>query len=598
MVARFHQFTAARFHHFKAFKEFEFKIGQFNILVGPNNAGKSTILTAFRILAAAMRIATSRRATIIKGPSGKVLGHALDLRATSVAEENIFFDYNDDEAAWVRFKLSNGNHLILYFPEIGSSYLIPETASGRTVDGPKIFKEEFACPIGFVPILGPVEHREPLYLKEAATRALYSYQAARNFRNIWYHIPDRFAEFRAALQRTWPGMDVEPPKVDTSHSKPLLHMFCPEGRMPREIFWAGFGFQVWCQMLTHLIQSNEKSLFLIDEPDIYLHSDLQRQLLSLLRNLGPDIVIATHSTEIIADAEPDDIVIVNKKNQATKRIKHPAQLAGVFTALGSNLNPILTQLAKTKRVVFVEGSDFQIFSRFASKRGLNRVASRSEFSVVTSEGFNPERVRNLREGMSVTLGTKVRTAVIFDRDFRSDSEISKIKDDCEAFCDLVRIHNCKELENFLLVPSAIDRAAERKLNERAKRTGKKQKFESCALDIINAYANEQKSYIMGQRAARLRNFERTTNPGKDEAATTQRAYEEFEVAWGDLGRRCRMLPGKDAFSAVNKALQDRYGISLTPSAVIDAMTAAEIPQEMGGLLDDLECFGRLTTPES
>ena len=28
--------------------------------------------------------------------------------------------------------------------------------------------------------------------------------------------------------------------------------------------------------------------------------------------------------------------------------------------LGSNLNPILTQLAKTKRVLFVEGKDFQI----------------------------------------------------------------------------------------------------------------------------------------------------------------------------------------------------------------------------------------------
>ncbi len=90
-------------------------------------------------------------------------------------------------------------------------------------------------------------------------------------------------------------------------------MFCPESRIPREIFWAGFGFQVWCQMLTHLIQSGNSSVFLIDEPDIYLHSDLQRQLLGLLRNLGPDILIATHSAEIIAEAEPDDIVLINKQ---------------------------------------------------------------------------------------------------------------------------------------------------------------------------------------------------------------------------------------------------------------------------------------------
>jgi hypothetical protein len=138
-----------------------------------------------------------------------------------------------------------------------------------------------------VPILGPVEHHEPLYQAEAARLALFNYRAARNFRNIWFHYPTDFKEFRTALQQTWPGMDILPPEIDRSHEKPLLFMFCPEQRIPRELFWAGFGFQVWCQMLTHLIQSKNVSVFLIDEPDIYLHSDLQRQLLGLLRNLGP-----------------------------------------------------------------------------------------------------------------------------------------------------------------------------------------------------------------------------------------------------------------------------------------------------------------------
>ena len=226
------QFTTVRFHRFKAFKDFEFRVRHFNILVGPNNARKSTILAAFRILAAAIRLASSRKPTMIKGPNGRVPGYALELSSASVAEENIFYDYDETDAAWVRFSLSNRNNLLLYFPEVGNSYLIPETASGKIVETPKQFKSEFRCPIGFVPILGPVEHKEPLYQKDAAQRALYSYHAARNFRNIWYHFPDRFEEFRLALQQTWPGMDVEPPKVDTSHSKPLLHMFCPEGRIP------------------------------------------------------------------------------------------------------------------------------------------------------------------------------------------------------------------------------------------------------------------------------------------------------------------------------------------------------------------------------
>ena len=107
-------------------------------------------------------------------------------------------------------------------------------------------------------------------------------------------------------------------------------MFCPEERVPREIFWSGFGFQVWCQMLTHLIQSKNKALFLIDEPDIYLHSDLQRQLLVLLRNLGPDILIAPHSTKMITEAESDDILVINKKRNGSRRINNPAELTEIF----------------------------------------------------------------------------------------------------------------------------------------------------------------------------------------------------------------------------------------------------------------------------
>lgn len=524
-----HHFVKVEFARFKAFKSFTVHIRPFNILVGPNNAGKSTILAAFRILAAGMRKASSKRAEIVQSPSGRALGYSVDLGAISVAEENIFFDYDDSEPASVRFYLSNKNQLHLDFPEQGVCNLIAVTDSGRRVDSPAAFRSQYNCPIGFVPILGPVEHNEPLYEKEAARRALFSYQAARNFRNIWHHYPEKFEEFRGALRATWPGMDVDRPKIDLSHIKPRLHMFCPEGRIPREIFWAGFGFQVWCQMLTHLIQSGDSSLFLIDEPDIYLHSDLQRQLLGILRNLGPDIVIATHSTEIITEAEPDDILLINKRQNAAKRIKHPSQLAGVFATLGSNLNPILTQLAKTRRVVFVEGMDFQIIARFAGKCAANNVASRADFAVIPSEGFNPERVKNLKEGMEFTLGGKIRSAVVFDRDYRSSEEIGQITSSCAKFCDFAKVHGCKEVENFLLVPSAIDRAASRKVVDKVRRSGKAVSYTNCAAQVLETFAAEKKGYVTAQYLAKHKTFVRSGTTGLDEATINERALAEFEA---------------------------------------------------------------------
>jgi AAA15 family ATPase/GTPase len=439
-----HQFVRVDFSRFKAFDAFSIHLRHFNILVGPNNSGKSTILAAFRILAAAMRKATSRKPEIIRGPDRlSTHGYMIDLSAASVAEENIFYNYDDSEVATIKFTLSNNNVLLLYFPEQASCYLSPD-AQGRPILSPSTFRSQFNCPIGFVPILGPVEHNERLFDKEAARLALFNYTASRNFRNIWYHYPEKFDEFRSALIQTWPGMDIERPQIDRVYDKTLLHMFCPEERIPREIFWSGFGFQVWCQMLTHLIQSSDRALFLIDEPDIYLHSDLQRQLLGLLRNLGPDILIATHSTEIITEAETDDIVVINKRRKTGRRIRDPSELGDVFAALGSNLNPILTQLAKTRRALFVEGEDFQILSRFARKCSLTNIANRSDFGVVPVRGFSPERIRSLKIGIEITLGGRIAAAAVMDKDYRCDSERAAITSQCESFCNYVTIQRNRE----------------------------------------------------------------------------------------------------------------------------------------------------------
>jgi predicted ATPase len=51
-MTELHHFVRVDFHRFKAFSTFALHLRHFNILVGPNKSGKSTILAAFRILAA------------------------------------------------------------------------------------------------------------------------------------------------------------------------------------------------------------------------------------------------------------------------------------------------------------------------------------------------------------------------------------------------------------------------------------------------------------------------------------------------------------------------------------------------------------------
>ncbi|TAM81972.1 MAG: hypothetical protein EPN47_11275 [Acidobacteria bacterium] len=581
--------TSVRFSRYKAFREYSLTLDRFNILVGPNNSGKSTILSAFRILAEGIRKARSKSPALIQGPNGETRGYQVGLGDVPIATENVFYNYDEEKPASVRFRVSTDDYLTLFFPERGICNLICET-SGRPITSPSSFRQRFSLDIGFVPVLGPVEHHEPLYQKEAARVALLTHRAARNFRNIWYHYPEHFEDFRSLVQTTWPGMDIKRPEVDAADGPPLLRMFCPEERIDREIFWAGFGFQVWCQMLTFMVANSTASLFIIDEPDIYLHSDLQRQLVSALRSLGPDILLATHSTEIISEADPDEILVITKKARAARRVADPSQLRSIFATLGSNLNPTLTQLSRSKRAVFVEGKDFQIFSRFAAKLGFRTVATRSDFAVVPTEGFNPSRVKAFKEGVEATLATKVSAAVVFDRDYRSDSEVHSELSLLESFCDYAHIHSKKELENFLLVPDALNAAITRRIAEQNKRTGGAVCFAENIEALLLTLTDAMKNDVAAQYLKRQHPFSKSLDKSLDDSTVTSQLLSAFDDKWRKLNTRLDMISGKELLSRLNAHLQGAYSITVTPNLIIEAMNASDVSTEMHEIISSLSKF--------
>jgi AAA15 family ATPase/GTPase len=588
--------TAIRFQNYKSFSQFSLTLSQFNILVGPNNAGKSTVIGALKILAEGLRKARSRKPILITSPKDvEVYGYQIDLSQVPVAIENVFHNYDDGHPAVIKFRLSDGANLQIFFPSQGECYMNYESEE-RVIYSPSEFKKYVDLEIGYVPILGPVDHTEPLYQKEAARLALLSHTASRNFRNIWFHYADDFDDFRELIRQTWPGMDIGFPEINRSSKQTTLNMFCPEERIPREIFWAGFGFQVWCQMLTYIVKNRNSSLFLIDEPDIYLHSDLQRQLLGILKALGPDIVIATHSTELISEAELNDILVINKSNQSAQRIKDPTQLIDIFRVLGSNLNPVLTQIAKSKRVLFVEGKDFSVFSKIARRLGKQQVANRSDFAVVPVEGFNPVRLRAFKEGIEKTIGAKILSAVIFDRDYRSDYEVEEERKELEKINLFAHIHACKELENFLIIPDAIHKAINERLNELNRRTGKGVTFNEEIHSLLEQISDDFKHKTQAQLQTHQFKFEKSIDPKISDSVIIEKILKDFEKKWADLEQRYKMLGGKEFFSSLNKVLQAMQGISITQGNVINFLQKSNIPEELKIIIDEIDVFRQTPLP--
>ncbi|HWZ05081.1 MAG TPA: hypothetical protein VNX40_15800, partial [Mucilaginibacter sp.] len=326
------------------------------------------------------------------------------------------------------------------------------------------------------------------------------------------------------------------------------------------------------------------------EPDIYLHSDLQRQLLGILKELGPDIVIATHSTEIITEADVSDILIINKSHLSAKRIKDAAQLREIFNVLGSNLNPILTQIAKTKRVLFVEGKDFAVLSKIARALNFKELANRTDFAVVPVEGFNPVKLKAFKEGIEKTIGSAIVSAVIFDRDYKSDKEIKAELLELEKGNNYAHIHSFKELENIMLIPIAIDLAIKQKLQDYNKRTGENISFSEDIISLLLRLSDEFKSEVQAQLQSHRLKYERLFNRGVDDSVILREIIKEFDDSWGDLNSRLKIISGKEFISRLNTHLQETYLINITIPGIINNIDKGLVTEEILNLMKNLNDF--------
>jgi len=575
--------TSIRFTNFKALKNYSLSLDQCNILVGPNNAGKSTVISSFRILEAALRSGYSRKPEFVYLGEERTLGYKVPVSNLAVSLENVHTDYEYAETK-IEFRFSNGNKLFLNFPEDGGCILTWQCVDSY-IRTSAAFKKAFPFSVQVVPVLGPLEHEEPIVSEDTVRRNLATPRACRNFRNFWLQNPEGFEEFQYMVERTWPGLSVAAPEVSGS----TVAMFCTESRMLRELFWSGFGFQIWCQLLTHLSRSKTYNFTVIDEPEVYLHPDLQRQLLAILRDQTNEFLIATHSTEIMGEADPSEILIVDKSKRSARRVKDIEGVQLAMTALGSIQNITLTQLARNKKILFSEGAvDYKILRRFSRKLKYSELSSGNDITQLASGGYSSwSRVEALAWGLKDTLGSEIKIAAIYDRDFWCEHEISANEGSLKAALSFAHVHRRKEIENYLLVPEVLERCINKACAERLAKKGGDAEYIDVQL-LLGEITEKHRIGLQGQYVSKYTSYHRSS--GKDSGTLTSEVLHWFDSKWFSMKERMEIVGGKDVLRELRALVSERYSITLTDFKIIDEFKVTEIPEDLIGLLSGLEAY--------
>jgi DNA anti-recombination protein RmuC len=202
-------------------------------------------------------------------------------------------------------------------------------------------------------------------------------------------------------------------------------------------------------------------------------------------------------------------------------------------------------------------------------------------------------MESIAQGIKITLDAEIAKAVVLDRDYRSMEEIDAVEKELRRTCQMAHIHHRKELENYLLIPSALTSAIERRCAERQKRTGEQRNCDDNVSELLTKITDARKREIESQFVTRYADSVRTRDPRIDRVTANLEAMAAFDEEWSELGTRLKVVPGKQILSDLNTFLQEKYSITLTAPAIISGMIERDVPKELLDLLRNLDAFCRL-----
>lgn len=139
----------------------------------------------------------------------------------------------------------------------------------------------------------------------------------------------------------------------------------------RDLMVEGSGFLQWLSVYT-LVTTPSLDVLLFDEPDAHLHPTLQRELVNkldeLARATGKQVLLATHSSELLRSVDPERIL--HARDGRVKYLSSETQKVGLLEGIGSNYSPKFNKIQMGRRVFFMEGtSDALILRILADKLG-------------------------------------------------------------------------------------------------------------------------------------------------------------------------------------------------------------------------------------
>jgi hypothetical protein len=538
------------------------------VVVGRNNAGKSTIVEALHLVAS---VVNRSAASFLTVPTYSDLGRFQRCIVPSIAHlgidfQTVFHRYGDPPAI-LTATFTGGITVKVYVHREG----VYATLQGaqRSITTSSGFIALRIPHIHILPQISPLQIEETLLTDDHVKGNIYTKLASRHFRNQIRRLPGNFQDFRALAEQTWHGLRVGPVQEDGAK----LSMLVTDGDFAAEVAWMGHGLQMWLQTIWFIAKTERESTVVLDEPDVYMHPDLQRKVYRIIKARFAQSIIATHSVEIMAETDPSDILVINNKRRRSEYANTEPAVQVLVDRLGGIHNVHLARLWNAKKVLLFEGKDIAFMKTFHARLYPEAEMPLDAIPNLSIGGWGGwQHAIGSNMALKNAVGDNIATYCIFDSDYHTDAEKEERYRQARDRGINLHIWKQKEIENYLLAPAVIARVIKQ-------RTKMPPPTPEAIEEFLLKACEDEKDTVLDGIASLL---DRSLGVG----GANKSAREQINAVWK---QEClHLVSGKALLTRLSAWTQEKYETSIGAMAIARAFQADEIPEEVREIIGLIE----------
>ena len=559
--------------NYRCFSDTKVEFKNMAILVGKNNAGKSTLIEALRLIALALK---KSKHTVYKelpkdfGLPIREFGFRLETEKLKIDLRGIVYRYNDGFAT-VETYFDDCTALYIY-ANTNYAYAVLHNINGKCIKNMNQIMQMDKDTVSILPQIGLIKENEQKLSEDTVDRERETYLSSRHFRNEVYKYKNSYwNEFVELSQETWKGLRIY--NIEYLSDENLVRLFIADSGFSAEIGLMGSGLQMWLQIMWFLSRTQGDKTIILDEPDVYMHPDLQRKLIRIVKERYPQVIIATHSVEIISEVDPTNVLLVDKNRKLLCYSSDMEAVQSILDDMGEVNNLSLIRLGSARKCIFVEGKDLKLLSRIADIINNKKNEPLDILPHVSVGGFN-----NLRNAFGAAMlfdketNGMIKCFGIFDRDYFPEK---LIEDKCRKAKESklsLHIWKRKEIENYLIEPNVLFRLS---------------KLPSENYDFFLKQIDERldrfKDRVCDQYAEQLHVYDKKLSISD----VNFKARSFVNEHWTTIEEKIKLVGGKEFIKDISDWYNLEYGIHLSIPIIISEFRPEEFDNEMIKLIEEL-----------